>query len=220
MINLINQPTPRNDFILLVDFQFNGIVCSAENATIASATAMAYTNMSYINFPTYTEHIDPLHINGKFDNLLHHYYTPNTWAISELSPDKITNEWINFRKEVIERKKAHDNLDRICRSACVKSNDNFFIDNNIAYLTDQLNLCDVDKNLFTDAIIFYGSITECDSLTAYNELKMLVNSTGQRNHRILSLYMKYRTKINLADINEFENIFKSLRKELYENSWV
>lgn len=220
MNDIQNKPNIRQDYILIVDLTFNGVICSADNSTIASAVSMGYTNMSYFSYPTYTEHVSDLHKNGSFDDINSHYMIPDTWTIVEMIEDKITPEWINFRSEVITRKKAHDNLDRFCRSALVKAIDNDFMSSNLSFLMNELALSDVNSKQYTDAIKFYASITYCDDATAYHEIKMLVDSANQRKHRIFSLYMKHRTLINLAPLSELDSIILSLRKELYENSWV
>lgn len=203
-----------NTYILLLDTDDHKVFCYVENSTIAVATVMAFTNVTMQTFIDY----GPTPNFSDYDNLSKTFNVTNGWKVDQI--EHADQNWNEFRKSVLTRKNMHKELYQFCMYLFPFANDNIFLTENMAYLIDQLNKCDIETNKFTDSIKTYASFTDCDNSTAYKELNLLVDGQGQRRNRLMSVYIKYRNIMNLSDINNLQGILDQAKIEILYNSHV
>lgn len=201
-------------YILLLDTTNHKVFCHAENSTIAMATVMAFTNLTMQTFIDY----GPTPNFADYNNISKTFRVFNGWKVEQVGLAE--EEWNQYRKNVLTRKNMHKELYQFCMYLFPFASDNIFLTENMSYLIDQLNKCDLQNNKFTDPIKTYASFTNCDNSTAYKELSLLVDGQGQRRNRLMSVYMKYRDLMNLSVITDLPNVFEQAKIEILHNSHV
>jgi hypothetical protein len=215
---------------LIVDQATKGVITYSHSASISNAVSKGIMNSScmLIHFPflagkhdinRYLEDLslnyklvkkhDPEFSNFKFmDSEMNVAESTNnvpsgkTFDFIPLDRELITDQWLEKRRlgnfRVINIRSLEMNCDRyLSRFKQFTADDMFF-----PYLTEQLQLVNVENNIYPESIIEWAAINDTTPRAAYNELKMQKDSMDISIMRIHAVWNKYVEKFNSVSTKE------------------
>lgn len=230
---------------LVVDNDTNGILTNCVSASVANAVSSGLVNASTMiikfsfirnNHPV-TRYQEDVRLNYKLvklydmskldnkpagwggeSNNFQYYQSSESnkpFDLIDLDKEIITADWIKKRKIANLRSKYIRNLESTCerylgRLKKFVSDEVFF-----QYLSSQLPLVNIEKNQYPNSIIEYAEIANLTPFSAYQELKMIYDSTGISHMRIHAVWNKYVDEINTFETEEdVQNIYQRIETEL------
>jgi hypothetical protein len=198
-----------NQLILVFDQKTNGIVCTANSDAHAAAIvlgmqngrAMAFDKFLYV--PPRWDQPDRYEYTFDYNDTRVHYRLLkgdfNTVLMVELLPSEfITEEWISSRAFTIQKARCLSEWEFYIRQQMSRVNDFYGLPNLMPFLTEQLSLCDPEKNYYTNAIIEWGEIQQVSPETAYQELKIRQEGYSLVYFRSHALYLRVAKNISMA----------------------
>ena len=198
-----------NQFIIVFDQETNGIVCSANSDPHAAAIVLGMQNgraMAFDKFfhvPPRWDQPDRPDFDFDYNDTNVHYQLKKSnfdtkFQVASLPSEFVTPEWIRFRALTVEKARWLDHWEFSIRQQMSRVNDFYGLPSLMPFLTEQLSLCDPDKNYYTRAIIEWGEIQEVSPETAYQELKIRQQGYSLVYLRSHALYLKIAKSISMA----------------------
>jgi hypothetical protein len=215
---------------LIVDQATKGVITYSHSASISNAVSKGIMNSScmLIHFPflagkhdinRYLEDLslnyklvkkhDPEFSNFKFMDSEMNVAEPTntvpsgkTFDLVPLNQELVTKQWLEKRRlgnfRVVNIRSLEMNCDRyLSRFKQFTADDMFF-----PYLTEQLQLVNVENNTYPDSIVEWAAINDMAPRAAYTELKMHKDSMDISVMRIHAIWNKYVGKFNSVSTKE------------------
>lgn len=195
-----------NSKIIVYDHSNMGILCEAPSDEIASALVLGLVNGDWQSISRGPDNKIPS--NYDYLSLDKHYQVSisnlNPSGRSVISMDKrlITDAWIEKRKLIFEKRQALISYEWICRFYTSRVSNFYGWSNMLPFLLEELNKCDVDNNIFSDAIIEYANIQEINPEAAYYDLRRKSDDIGFSYLRTYAVYEKMSKLISLSSTKE------------------
>ena len=138
-----------------------------------------------------------------------------TFDIVELDQKYLTEEWLNKRNLCNLRARHLRNLETMCERYVARTKTFFSDEIFLQYLSTQLPLVKSQTNDYPDSIKEWAEIRSLTPQSAYNELKMIYESTGITMMRAHAIWHKYVDLINNLDTEEdLKGIYAKIETEL------
>jgi hypothetical protein len=214
------------DFIYLVmDHPTNAVMASSTSYEAAQAIQLFSSRLQIRAVETHKPWLDDNFKITNFNNTKRHHtvvFKNNNRVVETLSPKVATNEFVKRRREIISRLKFHDSLStKVNLLMAGTGYPKIFLDyaDTIGY---ELQQCRPNEEYYTYAIQAYSIASECDTASAYNELKLQLDNLAHLRMRSLGIYIKYRNKLNDApgDRDSQRAVIQESMQELQKNSFV
>jgi hypothetical protein len=198
-----------NQFILVFDQKTNGIVCSANSDAHAAAIvlgmqngrAMAFDKFLYV--PPRWDQPDRHDFSFDYNDTRVHYRLKignfdTNFQVELLPSEFVTPEWIASRELTVEKARWLAYWEFSIRQQMGRVNDFYGLPSLMPFLTEQLSLCQPEKNYYTRAIIEWGEIQQVSPEVAYQELKIRQQGYSLVYLRSHALYLKVAKSISMA----------------------
>lgn len=221
--DMVNNINIKKDFLYLLRDELNDGILHATDSYDA-ATAMSLFS------PRIT--LTPLETQASWlkENLKTSDYKNKDvflkWApkrlerhIVPLEENEITPEYIAYRNEIIVRTRFQELLITHCDMLLVTNGiETPMLEKYAATIVNELLKCSVEENKFSPAIVNYAIISEIDTVTAFNELKLHIDNMAQTRLRNLAVYIRFRNILNRAPLADQGKIWDSAIASIYKNS--
>lgn len=190
-----------NRFILICDGSSGAILCTADSDSHAYnlLLGLAETGTALPLPKAVTKRDDYKH---DFNDISKHFQINKDFSIDVLPEKFITQDYLKLRQLILKKKIFLSLWDFQIRRSCQNYTDFYGAPFMMAYLCDELNKCNPDKNEYTQAIIDWANIQEVPADAAYRELKFRHEGYGLVMLRAHALYTKYALKISCATSDE------------------
>jgi hypothetical protein len=136
-----------------------------------------------------------------------------------LEKEEITPKYISYKNEIIARTRYQELLITHCDMLLVTNGiETPMLERYAATIVSELSKCSVEENTFSPAIVNYAIISEIDTVTAFNELKLHIDNMAQTRLRNLAVYIKFRNILNRSPLADQGKIFESAISAIYRAS--
>ncbi len=138
-----------------------------------------------------------------------------TFDLVPLDKKFLSSEWLNKRRIANIRSRHIRNLETICERYVGRVKTFFSDELFLQYLSTQLPLVDQTTNKYPESIMEWAEIRSIDPSAAFNELKMMYESTGISMMRTHAIWHKYVDLINTLETeDDLKSIYVRLETEL------
>jgi len=131
----------------------------------------------------------------------HQSYNRYRGPITPLDPALVTPEYLERKRKATLHREYLSRLLVTCEKEISRTVDYSDYSNN-AYLISQLDKCNIVVGEFTNVVIEYSSINDIDENTGYQELCLLVESSGMIKLRNYAIFNKYAIQIGSCSSEE------------------
>lgn len=218
---------PKLEFMYLVvdSSNLDAVLLSTGSATTAKAVALSDRRLRCRAIETWAKWINKDFKEFDFNTMEETYlynWRSGSRSLTVAGPDVVTDEFKKFRKEIKDRHSWHEALDTLCSLIMLPVPETERHLEYAPHIVSQLQQCDPNNNIYTDAISAYASATNCTPATAYTELNLHVENIAHARLRNLGIYIKHRNMLNAAGPSNAEQkaVYDSARDELINNSLV
>jgi hypothetical protein len=136
-----------------------------------------------------------------------------------LEKKEITPEYCSYKNEIITRTRYQELLITHCDILLVTNGiETPMLERYAATIVNELSKCSVEENTFSPAVVNYAVISEIDTVTAFNELKLHIDNMAQTRLRNLAVYIKFRNILNRSPLADQGKIFELAIDAIYKAS--
>jgi hypothetical protein len=183
---------------IIVEKEFNTILCRAINVSSGVATCKGLFNTSLQIFPISMSQFKPI-AEYDFDSTV--YYISGYKDIHKAPDHIITPEYLELKRLTKLRNSYLWAFEQRLQEGLGRAYD-YFDDNLEAFLISELNKCKPDEGYYTDAIYEYAAVAGVDINTVYQELYLRSQTNGLIRLRNKAFYDKGVIALNSAKTEE------------------
>jgi hypothetical protein len=121
----------------------------------------------------------------------------------------VTDEWLAKRRLALAKRKSLISWEYLCRISTSSNNDYFGWTYLMPFLIRELDKCNINDNVYSQAILDWAEIQEITPQAAFNELEMKMQGIGLSYMRNYAFYNKYARLITMSQtIEEVQKNFE------------
>lgn len=181
--------------VIVVDNHTDGILCECESISVAHSVSCGFINSSVKILPSSLPWL-----KSEFDkdfNSVDVHYQHIFAKINNMNPSLITEKWISLKKLALMRNNFHLAWETRCNQ--------FLLNRNIEYsnlqmfetfIWRELDRCRPEDDFYTQAIHEWATLSNIDTSSAYQELKLKAESRGLQYVRNHAIHQKYVFLLN------------------------
>lgn len=190
----------RESLYLLIDEKTDGILCATDSVDAASAMCLFSFRITVQALETHMYWLRQGLRNIDYrDNTKHYSYKMGDLARNVVEFNNPSEEFLNFKKEIILRIRFQERLRVYCDgSFSAHASDAPMLEDYSSTIIYELGKCDPANNKFTNAIKVYADINEINEHTAYQELKLHIDNLSTIRMLNYAIYLKFRKMFNNA----------------------
>jgi hypothetical protein len=169
-----------NHRIIVFDHSNMGILCDSPSDEISAALVSGMVNGDWISISRTPKGESEI-LTYNYEDLNSNYQivtkleTFSGKTVKPMDERLVTEEWIEKRRLILEKKKALTTYEWMTRISTSRFNDFYGWPYLLPFLTNELAQCDPALNSYTDAIKEYATFNEIELKYAFYELKRKVD---------------------------------------------